>query len=170
MSKVECAVGDCNLPARTRGWCNKHYQRWALRGGDPGVKLKSGRKPGTATGSGNGRWKGGNSTHELRDIYHDMIGRCHRKTHPRYKDYGGRGIKVCKEWRDDFWLFVKDVGARPEGTNTSGRAYYSLDRVNNDEGYEPGNVRWATPSEQALNKRGYGDFESRRDPKTGRFI
>lgn len=164
-----CSVQDCEGKAITRGWCKIHYNRWYLRGGDPAVKMKSGRKPGTVGGDNNPRWRGGISQHPLKDIYHEMIARCTRSTHPRYADYGGRGIRVHPEWVEDFWAFIRDVGERPEGKTEAGRAYWQLDRIDNDGNYEPGNVRWATPSQQSKNRRGFGDFESRRDPDTGRF-
>lgn len=73
-----------------------------------------------------------------------MRQRCN-DTHTKvWKYYGGRGIKVCEEW-DDFWKFATSVGERPEGK--------SLDRIDNDGNYEPGNVRWATASEQMSNRR-----------------
>lgn len=73
-----------------------------------------------------------------------MMQRCSNQNHPRYKDYGGRGITVCEKWRD-FRNFLKDVGVAPVG--------HTLDRINNDGNYEPGNVRWATYREQNNNKR-----------------
>lgn len=77
--------------------------------------------------------------------WRDMRSRCQRESHPFFKDYGGRGIKVCDRWQD-FAAFYADVGPRP------GRGY-SLDRIENDKGYEPGNVRWATPTTQGQNTR-----------------
>lgn len=74
-----------------------------------------------------------------------MINRCHNPTNARWPDYGGRGISVCDRWRARFEHFYDDVGDRPSGT--------SLDRIDNDGNYEPDNVRWATPSEQNLNRR-----------------
>jgi hypothetical protein len=65
-------------------------------------------------------------------------------TSTHFKRYGGRGITVCDEWKD-FKIFAKDVG---EPTNDS----YSLDRIDNSQGYFPGNVRWATAKEQAWNR------------------
>jgi hypothetical protein len=75
-----------------------------------------------------------------------MLGRCRE---PRRKDwprYGGRGITVCAQWVESFAQFLADVGPRPAPG-------YSIDRINNNGNYEPGNVRWATSSQQALNRR-----------------
>jgi len=74
-----------------------------------------------------------------------MKARCSNTNTSYYKDYGGRGIAVCAEWSNDFGQFLKDMGERPEGR--------TLDRIDNDKGYEPGNCRWATNLEQAHNKR-----------------
>lgn len=97
------------------------------------------------TGDRNSNWRGGMTSHPLYDSYLQMVARCHDENHPRYADYGGRGITVCDRWRDDFWTYVADVGARPEGM--------SLDRIDNDSGYRPDNVRWATASQQVRNSR-----------------
>jgi len=74
-----------------------------------------------------------------------MHARCKNPKHKFYKNYGGRGITVCERW-DDFANFLADVGERPSHDLT-------LDRKNNDLGYHPDNVRWATRSEQQRNKR-----------------
>jgi len=76
-----------------------------------------------------------------------MKQRCSDKTQNNYKYYGGRGIIVCHQWQNDFEQFLKDVGRCPSPE-------LSLDRFPNPDGnYEPGNVRWATDSEQQKNKR-----------------
>lgn len=120
------------------------------------------------TSQRNANWRGGKTTHPLYDIYNDMRGRCERPTHRRFADYGGRGIKVCERWRDDFWAFVADMGPRPEGKTPGGRARWTLDRIDNDQGYRPGNCRWATQSEQSKNRRRHG-YEDRERNELGQF-
>lgn len=75
-----------------------------------------------------------------------IIQRCTNRRNKSWKDYGGRGIKICAQWRKSFTTFVRDVGSKPHPD-------LMLDRINNDGNYEPGNVRWTTRLEQNRNKR-----------------
>ena len=75
-----------------------------------------------------------------------MIRRCHSPLDRGYENYGGRGIKVCDAWRESFDAFLEYMGPRPSPK-------HSIDRIDNDKGYEPGNVRWATTFEQSSNRR-----------------
>ena len=75
-----------------------------------------------------------------------MIQRCHNPNNPNFKDYGGRGITVYLEWRESPAAFMAYIGKRP-GPG------YTIERIRNNEGYFPGNVKWATRAEQGRNKR-----------------
>lgn len=75
-----------------------------------------------------------------------IIARCENPTHDKWKYYGGRGISVCAQWRSSYEDFLKDMGRRPHDKT-------SIDRINNNGNYEPGNCRWATQSEQMRNTR-----------------
>ena len=75
-----------------------------------------------------------------------MNQRCHNPRYDSYKWYGARGIQVCDEWRKSFLAFYKHIGDRPSPK-------HSVDRINVNGDYTPGNVRWATWKEQANNKR-----------------
>ncbi len=77
----------------------------------------------------------------------NMLSRCYNRHDISYPNYGGRGVTVCTQWRDSFASFLHDVGRRPT-------VHHSLDRFPGQDGnYEPGNVRWATPTEQQRNIR-----------------
>lgn len=87
--------------------------------------------------------------------WQQMIGRCHRPRSTRFAYYGGRGITVCDRWRfgegdlTAFECFIADLGRRP-------RPDLSIDRIDNDGNYEPGNCRWATRAQQRANQRPRG--------------
>jgi hypothetical protein len=91
----------------------------------------------------------GRATTREFNTWASMVGRCHSHLHHAYVLYGGRGIRVCARWRErggyGMLNFVRDMGPRPVGL--------TLDRINPNGHYEPGNTRWATPKMQAQNQR-----------------
>lgn len=78
--------------------------------------------------------------------------RCLNPKEPSYKNYGGRGISICNRWMD-FKNFLQDMGVKPSKE-------LSIDRIDNNRGYEPGNCRWATRRVQNLNKRKPSEIKS----------
>lgn len=87
---------------------------------------------------------GGTKTRSFKS-WESMRQRCNNPNAPDFASYGGRGIKVCDQWAD-FATFLKDMGERPEGQ--------SLDRIDVNGDYEPGNCRWADPYQQQRNRQG----------------
>jgi hypothetical protein len=96
-----------------------------------------------------------------------MIHRCNNPNYRYYHEYGGRGISVCDRWRD-FGLFLEDMGSKPSPK-------HSIDRIDVNGNYEPGNCRWATSEEQTRNSRVRKDGSSGvrgvyLDKTTGKWI
>jgi hypothetical protein len=79
-------------------------------------------------------------------IWQAMKNRCYNKNQPHYERYGGRGIRVCREWRDSFEAFYAAMGDPPS-------LRHSIDRIDNNGSYKPGNCKWSTPAEQNDNQR-----------------
>lgn len=92
-------------------------------------------------------------------VWGAMNNRCTNPRNGAWDNYGGRGITVCAEWRNDYPAFLAHVGRRPSPD-------HSIDRIDNDGNYEPGNVRWATLEEQNGNRR---PLPERKHDANGRY-
>jgi hypothetical protein len=95
-----------------------------------------------------------------RSTWTAMKQRCLNKNNPSFADYGGRGITVCQRWLDSFQNFLADMGERPAGM--------SIDRIDVNGNYEPGNCKWSTPKEQVANRRRKEESEQKNLPVTDR--
>lgn len=95
----------------------------------------------------------GGSSSTLYTTWQSMIDRCHNTRSKQYKDYGGRGIFVCDEWRNSFKSFYDDMGNKPfKGAQ--------IDRINNDDGYYKENCRWVTKHQNLWNRGGISNSSS----------
>lgn len=130
-NKICCKAVGCNKKAECRGLCQNHYKRWKNHG-DYNRNLKDG-----FIGKHNKEYR----------IWIGMRQRCNNPKYNGYKDYGGRGIKVCERWNGkyDFKNFFEDMGECPKN--------YSLDRIDVNGAYCPENCRWVDWNTQASNKR-----------------
>lgn len=129
-----CIIESCGKPSQSRygRWCAEHLANYR-RHGDPLISF----------GVGAPRQHGLTRTPTYQS-WTTMRVRCRNPNCNVWHLYGGRGITICERW-ESFENFVADMGIRPPGT--------TLDRVDNDGNYEPGNCRWATARQQRANQR-----------------
>lgn len=181
MPKI-CSVEGCSNPVGkhgARGMCPNHYQLWR-RNGDATVKKVVERPPVCIVpGCGRkhccqgycsmhyGRLRGsGDINQEVKkyiakypgeyQVFIGMKQRCYNPKNTGYKNYGGRGIKVCDRWLERFYgfkNFIDDMGPRPKGKYPNGFARYSIDRIDVDGDYTPENCRWVDRYKQSQNTR-----------------
>lgn len=125
-----CSISGCEKKVVARGLCDMHRKRLSRHGHTDQTRPAD--------------W-GEREKHPLYNLWNSLLRRCREVGHKDYVNYGARGIMVCERW-EDFWCFVEDMGPRPSKR-------HSVDRIDNDKGYEPANCRWATYEEQARNRR-----------------
>jgi hypothetical protein len=109
-----------------------------------GLNLRHGRSRSCGCNIGRNLLKHGQSYTATYAVWQQMVARCTNPKHASWDDYGGRGITVCERWRD-YANFHADMGDAPKGL--------SIERMDNNGGYEPDNCKWATPLEQRHNSR-----------------
>ena len=141
-----CSIPGCGKLTNSHGLCSAHENRMRRYGdplGQPVVNKRTGI-----------------TKHYPKEYvcYRSMKNRCLNPNNDNYTYYGNRGIKICDRWLgpDGFKNFLEDMGPKPSYKTTSnGLSIWSIDRVNPDEDYSPGNCRWATWTQQNKNRRSW---------------
>lgn len=141
MSIPLCTVDGCDKQGRYKkpSMCQMHYRRYAKWGDVNYTKVPQ-------------EHHGMEGTPEYK-VWCGIKRRCLNENDPSYANYGGRGVTICDEWLHSFKAFYDYIGKRPS-------AFYSIDRIDNNKGYEPNNVRWATKQQQSINRATKSDNSS----------
>lgn len=128
---TNCTVPGCSRSHYGHGYCQLHYGRWRKHGDPTKVAFR--------------RTEHGMSHSPEYVVWASMLSRTRYPSHGSFANYGAKGIGVCDRWQE-FVHFFADMGPRPSPA-------HSIERVDNDRGYEPDNCRWATLQEQRRNMR-----------------
>lgn len=129
---MKCCIDNCTRTAIKLKMCELHYRRTRKWGSAGGAELMR-------------EYHGKYYSPEYR-AWSNMLTRCYNPKRKDYDNYGGRGIGVCNEWRESFSKFYAYMGDRPS-------ANHSIDRIDVQGNYEPGNVRWSNRTTQNRNQR-----------------
>lgn len=136
---MTCIICNCVSPVLAKNYCRKHYLR-QYKHGSPNIK----KKPVMKKGKESHLYKHGRWNHPLYKTWTNMIDRCENRKNKSWKNYGGKGIKVCDRWHD-INAFIEDMGPKQDGE--------SIDRIDGDSGYFKKNCRWASPTQQSRNRK-----------------
>ncbi|MET3998844.1 hypothetical protein [Marinobacterium sp. MBR-109] len=135
-----CRVDGCGQAVRCKELCSIHYSRMQRNGTTEKLKPRGNKRP----GKDHNRFKHGMAGTSTYKSWLAMKKRCLNPDCKDYPNWGGRGITICNEWMD-FNNFLRDMGEKPKGM--------TLERVNNDDDYKPGNCIWASRTAQSRNRR-----------------